>query len=229
MISNISFSGVYKIKSTENDACDFLKFQNFATQKQDNGEAKLKIENDVKHKYPYTYTSQITMQIPDFNDDEFEAYLTNNGIKFKKIVQNTDEIIEKLKSKVADPPENYKKVYVNHKKLENLIENQETNIEACEINYNDYSHQNGDIVLSPHKTIPATKMNIYAYGMKLDDIKKLDKNNLPQNNFLIDFSQEDSDYFTYFMFRNAGMENVPIYVNNETYEIANALGIISEE
>ena len=64
----------------------------------------------------------------------------------------------------------------------------------------------------------------------LDYISKYGADNLNKDQIIIDFAQRtsDPDHCVFFALKDAGFENIPVYVNDDTYKLANALGLIEE-
>lgn len=178
------------------------------------------------------YSVKTSIIAPDTKDNLVEAYLANKGVKFKKI--DTKDLLDKSKieSRIKEPPKNMRLVKVDIEKLDKILNNQSNNIEYCGSDYDNYYKDSVDLMIKSGDKIPATTLYINATGESTDDtvdyIKKFGADRLNDDQLVLMFTQrtDDPDHCMFFGMKDLGMDKVPVYVNNDTYKIGNALGIL---
>lgn len=178
------------------------------------------------------FKSSTTIIAPDSKDSIVEAFLANKGIKFNKL--DTKELLSKSKiqSRIEDAPKDMRLVNVDAKKLEEIIRNQDTNIGYCETTYNKYYKDSVNLMMKSGDKLPATTLYINPTGESTDDaveyVKKFGKDRLNENQLSFMFTQrtDDPDQCMYFGMKDLGMDKIPMYVNKDTYKIADALGLL---
>lgn len=231
MISNISFGSAYKVSSRNNGFDKFWDFQRFAGEK----EVKNGVQTSFKDSFTIKtkqYDAVQTLLVPDSMDSEVEIFCANRGIQFDKI--NTKEAIQPqaVLERIEQAPKGMRKVKVDIKKLMGLAKNQEQNIAHCEKDYYTYYYDKVDFMLKSGDEIPATTLWINPIGESLEDtLRYIDifgADRLNDKQLMVEFNQttDDPDHCVAFALKNLGIKEVPMYVDNDTYQLANALGIL---
>lgn len=233
MISNISFGSTYKVNNKANDYDSFVQFQRFAFNKEMKNGVGIKFKDNMDSKYPNNYFAQYTMIAPDSIDDEIELYCACKGIKFTKL--SNDELLEpnNILSRIQQPKDGMTKVYISSIKLEKLAETQQTNIDRCESDYNKYYSEKVDNNIKSGDEIPATTLVIQSNNSAddtVDYIRKYGSDRLNPNQLYVGFHRttDDADHCTYFALRDREIDNIPVYVDDNTYDMANALGLLED-
>ena len=231
MVSNISFGSTYKVSTMPNGYDKFWDFQKFALNKEMQTGTQVRF-NDKYDSKTKQYSASYTMVVPDSMDDEIETFCANRGIQFKKL--NTQEIMQKgaVLLRISDAPKGMRKVKIDAVKLFELAKNQQNNFNYCEKDYYNYYMDNVDFMLKSGEEIPATTLLIHPSGSSIDDtldyINIYGADGLNDNQLFVDFNQrtDNPDHCVFFALKNLGIKEVPMYVDNDTYKLANALGIL---
>lgn len=232
MISSISFKGTYKVNNENMDA--FYKFQKYAGSKEFEDGVSTKFRDKINKRGIngcYDYFAEQTLIVPDSMDNEVETFCANNGIKYTKY--ETKDLLnpQTIDERIEYPPVGYRKVEVDTEKLEKLIQNQQNNIDHCQSDYNKYYKDKVENMLRDGSSFPATTLTIYPRFGSIDDLKHYVDNygpdRLNENQVIIDFNQEtdNPDHCVYFALRDMGLNKVPVYVDDATYEAGSALGL----
>ncbi|MCR5265381.1 MAG: hypothetical protein K6E29_02155 [Cyanobacteria bacterium RUI128] len=229
-MNSVSFGSTYKINNNNYpqhtgpimDFCDKNDLEYCS---------KTEVSEIKKHSIP-KYKASTTIIAPDSKDSLVETFLANKGIKFNKL--DTKELLNKSKiqARVESAPKDMKLVTVDAKKLEELIYNQDTNIGYCENTYKNYYKDGVNLMIRSGDKLPATTLYITPTGESTDDavnyIKRFGKDRLNEDQLSFMFTQrtDDPDQCMYFGMKDLGMDKVPMYVNKDTYKIADALGLL---
>ncbi len=230
MISKISFGSKYRVDSNNNSRANFNKFQKYTLSNALKPNTKIKIETEQDDRHPENNNGTCILSVPCHADKEVESYCEANGIKFTK--QPSESIIHRI-----EKPEGGKRlIRVDANKLERLIRRQESNIDYCKKTYEKYYEDEADKMIRGGEHFPATTLYLKYINDSgsiedfKDYISKYGKNGLSRGSLIVDFVQKttEPDHCVYFALRNAGIRNIPVYVNNETYEIGHALGLFIE-
>ena len=228
-MNTVSFGSTYKISDkTANfeknkDVCEFCERNEL--------EWCSKTEGKGGYFDVPDFRTNMTIIAPDAKDNMIEAYLANKGIKFKKL--DTQELMKKSKilSRIEDAPKGKKLVEIDVKKLEELLPKQDTNIKYCESNYNDYYKDSVNSMLRSGDKITATTLYIAPTGESVDDTINYVKNfgadrlNTDQVSLYFEQKTDDPDHCVFFGLRDAGLDKVPVYVDNGTHKLGKALGL----
>ena len=228
MISNIKFGSTYKINSKDNNDRNFeklWKIQNFAS-KHNIGNGQIKF-NDGSYK-----TGFCTIIAQDKDDSLIETFCANNGIVFKKLSTSALLKPEAIIRRIAPAPNGKQIIMINIDKLNQLQKNQQSNIGHCRHDYDEYYHDVVESMLRSGDPITTTTMYIKNKNGNnsqelIEYINKYGIDGLNKQQITIDFNQEtdDPDHCVYFGLRNKKMKEIPVYVDSETYNIAQALGL----
>lgn len=228
MISAVSFGSTYKINhpfATLNskkmdatydllDKCEQRRIRTSETMKTD--------------------SMSVTIVSPDSLDSYIETLCANRGIDYKKITN--DELMDKdmLLSRVQKAPEKMIKAKINAKKFEKITsKHPESNIKYCEKEYDRYFEDSTNFMLKKGSKFPATTLYISS-PMEKEDILFYAKVNGPENfnkdSLQFNFAQRtnDPDHCVYFALKEAGIKNIPVYMSQDTYDLAKILELIEE-
>lgn len=232
MVSAISFTGTYKVNNQDKNS--FSLFQKYALDKEhENGAAtRFKDKFVPNNSGSFDYMAEQILIVPDYMDVDVETFCKNNGISYKKY--DTKDLLnpQAIKSRIAFAPKGYRQVYVDTKKLDELTKNQNSNIEHCKSDYNQCFREKVGIMFRNGEKIPATTLYIYNPSGN-DDlrhyVKRFDVNHMNDKQIFVDFVQktDDPDHCTYFALKEMGMDKIPVYVDNQSYEAGNILGLFS--
>lgn len=232
-MNTVSFGSTYKINAGA-DIRNNGKLVDFCSDNNLDYSTKVESKRGYLSSKP-SVKINTTIIAPDQKDNILETYLANQGIKFKKL--DTKELLSKSKveSRIEKPVQDRKLVKINAQKLEKLARNQDQNIDYCEDNYEKYYKDSVDLMIKSGDKIPATSLFITPLGESTEDTVKYIKNfgadRLNDSQLSFWFNQEcpDSpDHCMFFGMKDLGMNSIPVYVDNDTYKIADALGIISK-
>jgi len=242
MISPISFKSVYRVNNKNKEA--YSKFQDYTD--------SIKFNNDVSLCNKNTATERKTilgrfnkkvesiLVVPDNMDYDVETFCFNNGISYKK--QDIDSFLapKAIVKRVVKAPKNYKEVFVNSKKLEEIIDKQNTNIKQREFKYNNYCKDIVDMMIKSGEKFPATTLSITLNtlpnipaetAIKLFDdyINRYGEKELNYKQLNVEFTKRTKafDDYTYFAFKDMGIENIPVYVDDNTYRIGQILHLFN--
>lgn len=230
-ISKISFGSTYKVNNQENGCDNFSAFQQFALNNEKNKNIFVKMQDSIKSKYPYNYNAELTMIVPDSMDNMVEAFCANRGIKFSKLSDDTLTSLNNISARIKKPSPYMKMVFVNPEKLEQIARGQDSNFEHCKKDFDKYYQDQINFMLKSGDEIPASTLHITSVSSQedlLDYIKRYGADKLNSQQLIMDFSQktDDPDHCMYFAFKDLGMNKIPVYVDKDTYQIADALGIL---
>ena len=174
MLTNISFGSTYKVNSKDNDYNEFSKFQQYVLNKVNTNEVKAHLEDNIDDMNGYfrlyNYRMNYTLIAPDYMDSDVETYCMKNGIKFKKYDHDKLMKPELILSRIKKPADNMVLAKVNSQKLEELAKNQNSNIEHCENNYDEYYFEKADYMLKSADEIPAATLYINSDSSSEDVI-----------------------------------------------------------
>ncbi len=237
MISNISFGSTYKVSNKLNTSDAFSQFESLAMEIGPKQGVKIKCDDEYIAKDGHTgsikdFKTIYTIVAPDVLDDEIETYCANFGISYSKFETNDILKAKKIKSRIIAPQKGMKKVYINYKKLEELAQNQQSNIDNCKDDYYIHYYSKIDYMLKSADKIPAASLYITPIESDINDtldcIEKFGADELDDKQLRIDFRQEtnDPDHCMCFAMSDLGIRNIPVYMNEDTYKLANALGIV---
>ena len=233
MVSSVSFTGVYKVNNQDKNA--FSKFQEYALNK----ELKDGVTTSLKDKIikkggfgNFEYKAEQTLIVPDYMDVDVETFCANNGIIYSKY--DTKDLLrpDYITSRIACPKEGYRVVKVDVKKLEKLAKHEDSNLEHCKNDYYNYYFDNVETMFKSNDEIPATTLwiknpsgnkNLWRYA------NIVGANRLDDEKVMVDFIQktDNPDHCVYFALRAMGLDKIPVYVDNESYEAGRILGLFN--
>ena len=221
MVSSISFTSTYKVNNR--NIRQFSDFQNYVCTKESERGVKAILKDEIiKGKSGTDYRAQQTLIVPDYMDLSVEMYCMCKNIKYKKYY--TQDLLnpKKIKSRIMEAPEGFRKVNVDVEKLEELAKNQNSNLDHCRSDYNKHYSDGVDTMIKSGDEFPATTLHINS-GSDNEDlrryVKKFGVKNLNDGQIFIDFDQRTNnpDHCVYFALKDMGMEKVHVYVDNKNY------------
>lgn len=230
---NVSFGSTYTITATSHDKSSqlngYLKMTDYCEKNNVNYVHEEGFIRNSSREVPRFWQS-ISVTVPDEQNATIEDFCNMHNIKFNKI--DTENILEPeaILSRIKEPPENsnMQKIHINAEKLEKLLENHENNFEHCKSDYKKYFHNKTDYMLKSGKPINAPCLNITPEsGLEdtIDYINKYNSANLNDNMLFIDLFQKTTspEHCLYFALRDLGMNKIPVYVNEDTAQLCQAL------
>lgn len=235
MISPISFGSTYKAYAISNNSdikqqAGYKKLLDYCQDNQLPYESKINIANSSMHEIP-THILTLTVEAPDEHDKEIEAFCANKGIKIEKY--GTQELMEpkSIQRRIKNPPMGYRKAMVDVDKLTQLLEKQDNNFDHCESDYEKYYKEKTNFMLKSADMISAPSLYINSKIGKKQMLEYIDSygvKNLNDDSLIIDLSQRtlDPEHCLYFAMKDAGLKQIPVYVNKDTYELGKALGLM---
>ena len=237
MISPVSFGSTFKV----------LTGSNYPTKQQIGYDALKKYcdtrwlpyneksQYDVKQQYGLsTFRISSTIVAPKTEDKNIEQLCKNGGVYFTKL--DTAEIMKPapIVERVDKAPQDYTMALINAAKLEKILENQEdNNFKETKADYLDNHKKETQFMLKSGDKIPASTLHIttwYPPEDVLPQIKQTGK--VDENSIVFNFEQQSSevpDHCMYFAMQQAGLKNIPVYLDAESYKAADALGIIKKQ
>ena len=230
MISNISFGSTYIVSNRNNSFEAFSNFQQYALDKEMEDGVHVRFHDHMKNRPPYTYTAEYTMVAPDSMDYEIEKYCAYRNIEYKKLSDNLMDI-RAIQKRIAYPEKGMRKTNVNVEKLEKLVEKQDSNMKHCQKDYYTCYNDSVDYMLKSGERFPATTLLIQPISSTkesvMEYIEAFGAQNMLDNQVFVDFLQQTSepDHCVYFALRDMGVKNIPVYVDYDTYELGNAIGL----
>ena len=231
MISSINFKGRYNFPEWLNTSDKQEQIKNYVTSNPSYQSSVIRYRNTNTGETKYTTIAVV----PDKENQTIESYCLQNGIKFSKF-KGDDEFpaisVRGVYDKIKAPEKNKVIAFVHTKKLEELTKNQFTNIDHCASDYARHYYKDVKRMMTEDNEFPLTSLYITPNCMNKEElieyIDRFGANNLNDEELFIDFSQRTNnpDHCTYFALNNIGLEYVLFYVDNDTYEIGEKLGIL---
>jgi len=239
MVSAISFTGTYKVNFNNNNPDNFLKFQEYALDKEMREGVKTILKDRIVKNGDgenFNYEAERTLIVPDNMDIDVETFCANNGISFQKLETNDLLNPKNVVDRIQEPPKGFTKVDIDVEKLEDLIETQNSNLEHCESDYEKYYYDSLDTMLRSGDKIPASTLYInpnngyIGFRKEGNEILKRYVNmfgvrGLNDKQVGLFFTQrtKNPDHCVYFALKDMGLKKVPIYVNEQSYEAGKIL------
>ncbi len=235
MITPISFSGTYKLYGNAKNASSCLELADNLYM--DNCKTRIDFPsaNSLdKHKSELS----LTTVVPDNYNGAVEQFCKRNGIPYKKM--DTDVLMKEkeINSRILVTEGNKKTPIVakiNSEKLDKLLETQKIgNIKHNESDYEEYFKDDVNFLIKNGEPIRTTTFLITSNmaGNTNDVLEYLDRfgDNLNEDSLFLDFiSQTDEpDQCVYFGLKDAGMKEIPVYMDKDTYLISKKLGLLSK-
>ncbi len=231
-MNTVSFGSTFKISSNN--------YQNQSSIADFCADNELDYSYNVESRKRTLYSSPVTkvnttIIAPDNKDSLIETFLANKGIKFNKL--DTKELFDKSKieKRIDRPTKDMKLVKIDAKKLDKLIHNQDQNIDYCESTYDKYFKDSVESVIKSGDKIPATTLYITPMGESVEDtvkyIHSYGEDRLNDNQLSFIFNQESfdkPDQCMFFGMKDLGMDKIPVYMNEDSCKLANALGIVAK-
>ena len=230
MISKISFGSKFTVDSNKNSRANFIKFQEYTLTRALEPDTKIKITTEQDNNHPECNRGYCMLNVPNYMDNEVENYCKINGIEFSVQTDNS------LMRRIIRPNDGKRIVRINPRKLKKLINRHVSNIGHCERMYEKYYEDETDKIVRSGMRFPTTTLYLKYINDSgtvedfKDYISKYGKSGLNRDSLIVDFDQRttEPDHCIYFALRDLGVKNIPVYVNDETYEIGHALGLFKE-
>ncbi len=235
MISPVSFGSTYKIHSQNlGDDANRKKHFNVMDYCDKQGIDIRTEESWGEQKSPISipeYSVKTTIIAPDSQDKNLEAFFSVLGIDFKK--HSTEDLMnpKAIEKRVMDAPKGMRTVKIDPDKLFSLIDKQPiNNIEHCESDYKTYYKDNTDFMLKSGDEIPATTLYLNPFmgsEKALEYLKRFGEDTMNRDSMSVDFSQrtDDPDHCMFFAMIDAGLSEVPVYVDKDSYAVGKAMGL----
>lgn len=227
----VSFGSTYKVVSKASQFPDILKRHYGLEDLCNENNVPVQTTDYMSKSSGYSMTTTVTA--PDAYDNLIETYMQSNGIKFKKY--QTKELMDpkSIEKRIKSPEANMRIAKVNYDKLIQLAQTQSGNIPYCQNLYkkNDQIKEQNNFELRSADDITATTLYITPLS-NVDDtvsyIKRFGAENLNPNSLFLDFSQRTSgfDHCMFFSMANAGMKEIPVYVDKNSFKIGKELGLL---
>ncbi len=219
MISNISFTSAYRLSYSNNTRAGVDSFKKFCENtKQDKNVCVLRYNvNDIPH---------ILLNVPEKMDENVETYCAFHNIKYDKLSE-----LSGAKLPISEKKSDIKVAVIDYDKLYKIAENQQSNIRTCQYGYTGFFK---DIVKNRFEKegiLSPTYLNIKSAYLPeeqvLNQIKKSGAENIKDDILIVDFVQKQRlDDCTAFMLNELGMKKIPFCMDESTYKLADALGIV---
>lgn len=178
--------------------------------------------------------SKYTIAAPDSFDNDIETIMANRGIKFEKIA--TDDVTAPLSilNRLASPQKGYYLAAIDSKKLEQLVQKQDSNFDHCKNDYENYFRENTDFLIKSDEEITPQTISIkyLADDSTPESLKRfVDRfgvKNLNEGSIAIYQAQrgDRTDVNLYYALKKLGFSKVPVYLDKESYENAKTLGLL---
>ena len=231
MISPISFSSTYIVNGKNPNA--FNKFLQYTSDNEKAGTVT-RLYNYRDNSHEGKRYIEETLIAPDYMDDDIETYCANNGISYTKL--KTEDLLnaKTINQRVKPAKNNYRLVNIYADKLEELASNQNSNIPYCNYEYTTQYHDKIEQMFKSGDAFPTTTLFICP-KMSNKELKKYVENfeaEKPNDEeVMIDFYQStnEPDHCVYFGLKDLGMDKIPVYVDDSSYEAGKILGLFSEE
>jgi len=233
-MTSISFSGYYRFNITTNNKESYsnLKHLNkYLDEQQKDGEKIKTAEKYRKHPYTGIEITKI-VSVPDEKDSNLELFCIENNIPFRKLDTAGMTKINRLKSRIAPAPEGKTKANIDLDKFEEVMSRQSTNFKHCKSDYENYYKDDVDYMLKSGEEIPASTLYltscIGSSGLE-NYVELYGADKLNKNTIIADFNQETDkpDHCIFEAFKDLGMKKIPVYMDDDSFEIAKTLGILS--
>ena len=235
MISPVSFGSIYRI-NTNNNSNPNQKF--FCNKVSDYCEQR-KIPYTEISNYDISYPARnekfykrTTVFAPDKKDNDFESYLAGHGIEYKKYSQ--EEVLQPswVMSRVERAPEDFRTVVIDSEKLENILICQEdNNFGTTKSLYKKAARKEALGMLKSLNKFPASTLYITTWENPDDTRNKIKSSGKVENDSIVfnfEKTTDKPDNLIYFAMKEAGMKDIPVYMDEESYKTAQALGIVKE-
>lgn len=232
MISPVSFGSTYKLQPINDDA----KAKGYQQVMSYCDKNHISNKEEYTHQYNkqsglYYFALTSTIVAPDNKDEKIEKILNNYGINFYKL--DSKEITKPLKieSRIAPPQEGYKLAKVNSERISEYLKEQNGNFEHCEKDYNKFYKEDTDFMLKSGDVIIAPTLYITPSDNKdalTEYVNVFGSDNLNPGAVFFDLGQRSDypDHCMYFAFKDAGMKNIPVYLDKDSYDVAKVLGLL---
>lgn len=225
LMNSVSFGSTYKVSSKNNDYLKQSKFIEFGMKK---------FGENTEFRDYLNGPRVVTIVAPDRKDSKVEDFCKCNGIKFTKLTNDYLLSTSEIDKRVRSAEGNMVKVYVNVEKLEELAKTQKNNFDHCENDYKKYYKNLMDKRLKTGNAFSAASLSLYPLTSKDDLMNYIDDFGADMlNKNMIDltlFSREhdENEQCMYAALKDKGFKHIPVYMYQESYEIASKLGILED-
>lgn len=227
MVSPVSFTSTYKIKEPYHTSTpETLKRQHML------------INECVENDFPYSENwkldgKETTIVTPHALDGFFEGVCTKLNFFYEKISNKNLMDVQSIYNRVNEPPKDMVKAYIDLERLDALLKTQkDNNFEQCEKEYNEKYKSKADFALRSGDKISASTMYIapmVGYGDYIKFMDVIGHKKLSRDAVFVGLIQrtEKPDHCQFFAMKNANMKKIPVYMDKNSYELAQALRIIA--
>ena len=234
MINPVSFGSTYKM--SVNNHSSVKKQMHYRALTQYCEENELPYQTKVE---PIFMTSThpeeiytLTAVLPDKDDINFEMFCKNRGIKVEKFENENIMTPRSILKRIKNPPKGYIKAYVDAEKISKFLEKQrDNNFKHCKHDYDMYYKNKTDFMLKSFDFITAPTLHVNSpMGTKeaLEYIRKYGSKMINEDSVMVNLDQrtDDPDHCLYFAMQDAGLKQIPVYVNRTSLELGRAIGFI---
>ena len=219
MLSPVSFGSTYKTFYDENS-------KNVA-----NYYSTIGLCDSQKIPYIEDYeVNSCTIVAPDSRDKYLETYMANKGIVFHKLDSEKLNDPIQIGLRVMPAPKGRHKVYIDAEKFEEMLKKTRSNYDHCKLSYKEYFKETLQTQIKSGEQIPATSLFLVPKTCDLIDfINRYGAESVDENmlDAIFDMSHITEDSSMYFAMKDAGMTRIPVYMDKDSTEIANKMGIIA--
>ncbi len=234
MISAVSFGSTYQLHfNKKNSVENQFGYHNLTKYCKNN---KIPYNAIAQYNIKYLcgnteYNADTVIVAPDKKDLPLETFMKQQGINYKKL--ETDNLLrpEEINKRIAKAPEGYYKVFVDSVKLGRILETQwDNNFRETKIDYKKHNKQEVSFMLKSGREIPASTLEIKTRYNPEEELPRIEKGLLEPNAVVCNFEQKTNspDHCMYMAMQELGMQDIPVYMTNDTYNAAFALGILRE-
>ncbi len=194
-----------------------------------------KSQYDVKQQYGLsTFRINSTIVAPKTEDKNIEQLCKSNGVYFVKLDTTTMMKPNTIVERVSEAPENFTKALIDAEKLEGILKSQEdNNFAETKADYTENHKKETQFMLKSGDMIPASTLYITTWYPPEDVLPQIKETGIiDENSIVFNFEQKSSDvpdHCMYFAMKQAGLKNIPVYLDAESYKAADALGIIKKQ
>ena len=236
MISKISFGSTYRACTCLISPEKLNEFREFAISLRENNRDTVEFGDCGKlHRIPKCNDSCILV-VPDEMDEKVDDFCNKNNIKPDKCDTELYTIPDVILARIKNPPKGMRKVKVNSEELQKLTEKQRNNFKALKMLYDTRYKSKMKFLIESGMPISASTLKLELIDKDIQDNFEqsggISIDNLPSRALyakLNSLTKDDIEQYMYFAMQDFGIKEVPMYVNDETYKIANALGILMQE
>jgi hypothetical protein len=235
MLTPVSFGSIYRINTNEKSNPNQQFFSQEVGKYCEERRIPYTEISQYESNYPIRqqkFTTKTTIFAPDKKDNDLEIYLAAHGIKFVKHTQEEVFKPSSVISRVERAPEDYRTVIIDSEKLENvLICQEDNNFYSTKSLYKKGDRKEALSMLKSLNKFPASTLHITTWYNPEETREKIKSSGKVQNDSIVfnfEKTTEKPDNLMYFAMKEAGLKDIPVYMDDESYKTAQALGIVKE-